>query len=113
MVCRDWQRLISGFLENQLSIDEQEAFVSHVRGCSDCYEELEIMFTLSIGLNELENNTSSEISYNFRKMLDNKLQQAEYQCESYRNFEKTKGLVWLMMNVVTIIGIIIQICRWL
>ena len=111
MVCRDWQRKIPVFLDNKMPMKEQEKFISHVRGCTDCYEELEIMYMLAEGLQELENGTDD--SFNFKRMLDRKLKAAQFQCERYCSFLKIKGLILGIMYGVTIIGIAIQIWIWI
>lgn len=111
MVCRDWQRKIPDFLDNRMPVTEEEKFIAHVRTCTDCYEELEIMYMLAEGLKELENDTDN--SFNFRHMLERKLKLAQQQCERYRSFMRIRGLIFCAMYSVTIIGIVIQIWKWL
>ncbi len=111
MICREWQRRIPDFLNGNMPVQEQEKFISHVQECTDCYEELEIMYMLAEGLKELENGTDN--SFNFRRMLDKKLKMAQLQCERYQNFMKIKGLIMGIMYGVTIIGIGIQVWKWI
>ena len=107
MVCREWQRRIPDFLNNCMSLQEQEDFIAHVHTCDDCYEELEIMYMLAEGLEELENGTDT--SFNFKSMLDNKLKQAQLRCDRYRCFEKIKEMIMGIMYGVTVIGIVMQL----
>ena len=53
MICREWQRRIPDFLNSHMPVQEQEKFIAHVRECTDCYEELEIMYMLAEGVKEL------------------------------------------------------------
>lgn len=111
MICREWQRKIPDFLNGDMPIREQEQFIAHVRTCTDCHEELEIMYMLAEGLRELENG--SDTSFNFKHMLDKKLKTAQFQCERYNSFMKVKGLILGTMYAVTAIGIVIQIFQWI
>ena len=45
------------YIDNQLSETELEAFVQHVEQCTSCKEELEIYYTVSVGLRQLESGT--------------------------------------------------------
>ncbi len=111
MICREWQRKIPEFLNNNMELTEQQRFVAHVRECNDCYEELEIMYMLAEGLKELENESSN--SFNFKNMLDKKLKLAQAQCERHRSYMQIKALILGTMYGVTAIGIVIQIFEWL
>lgn len=111
MICREWQRKIPDFLNNRMELSEQQKFVSHMRECKDCYEELEIMYMLAEGLKELENEAAD--SFNFKSRLDKKLKLAQTQCERYKSYTQFKFLVFCTMYTVTAIGIIIQLLEWL
>lgn len=111
MLCREWQKKIPDFLSNRMPVEEQEEFIVHVRGCDDCHEELEIMYMLAEGLEELENGTDT--SYNFKNMLNRRLKTAQQRCERYNSFVKIKGMILGMMYGVTVIGIVIQILEWI
>lgn len=111
MVCRDWQRRIPDFLDDQMPVSELEKFIDHVKDCGDCHEELEIMFILSVGLKELEHDTG--MSYNFKHMLEDKLKRARYQCERHKSFQKVKRLILGGMYFVTLAGMAFQILKWI
>lgn len=114
MVCREWQRKIPDFLDDRMPVEELMDFISHVQSCRDCYEELEIMFILSVGIKELDKDTDeSGISYNFKKMLEEKLKKARAQYERFRSFQKMKSLVLGTMYLVTAAGILVQILFWM
>lgn len=111
MVCRECQIKIPDFIEEKMSIEELEAFLSHVTSCQDCYEELEIMLTISVGLQELEGEEN--ISYNFKDMLKERIRHAEYRCERYKSFYQTRGIILFFMHMILLIGILIQILQWI
>lgn len=111
MTCREWQRRIPDFLDSTMPVEEQEEFIAHVRVCDDCHEELEIMYMLAEGLEELENGTDN--SYNFKRMLDGKLKKMQLSCDRHNTFLKIKELVLGIMYGVVVIGAIIQILEWM
>lgn len=111
MICREWQKMIPGFLDNTLKNQELEGFVKHVRTCKGCYEELEIMFMLSIGLQEL--NEDRNISYNFSELLENKIKEAEACCGRIKKIHHMNLLVIVILHICLIAGIGLQILEWL
>jgi anti-sigma factor RsiW len=41
MQCTEIRQLISSYIDDQLGLDEKNAFTFHIRNCSNCREELE------------------------------------------------------------------------
>ncbi len=111
MRCKEWQKMIPGFLEDTLENREMEGFIEHVQACEDCYEELEIMFMLSIGLQEL--NEDRNISYNFSQLLENKIVEAEIRFERIRRIRSLNRLVILILHLLVMLGVALQIVRWI
>lgn len=111
MICREWQKMISGFLNNTLNNHELEGFIKHVQTCEDCYEELEIMFMLSIGLQEL--NEDRNISYNFSQLLENKIMEAEIYCRRIKRIRYLNWLIIFILHLFVIVGIGLQIAKWI
>ena len=56
MTCGDlnMEERIIPFLQNQLDDDELEAFITHIEHCPQCYEELQISFSLFYCLKMLD-----------------------------------------------------------
>ena len=71
MTCLEAQSKIMAFIENKLPDDELKEFIKHVKNCDNCSEELEIYYTLIVGMKELDNEEN--LSTNFKKELDDKL----------------------------------------
>lgn len=103
--------MIPGFLDDTLENQEMEGFIKHVQTCKDCYEELEIMFMLSIGLQEL--NEDRNISYNFSQLLENKILEEEMRFERIRQIRYLNTLVIIILHILVGLGIAFQIVRWI
>lgn len=103
--------MIPGFLEDTLENHEMEGFMKHVQTCKDCYEELEIMFMLSIGLQELKEDRN--ISYNFSQLLENKIRGAEVRFERIKQIRYLNWLVILILHILVVLGIGLWILKWI
>jgi len=71
MTCLEAQSNIMAFIEGRLPEDQIEDFVRHMKYCPNCFEELEIYYTLIVGMRQLDDNT--ELSHNFTKDLNDEL----------------------------------------
>ncbi len=71
MTCLEAQSNIMAFIEGKLPEDQIEDFVRHMKYCPNCFEELEIYYTLIVGMKQLDSNT--ELSHNFTKDLNDEL----------------------------------------
>ena len=67
MTCLEAQSNIMAFIEKKLPDDVIPDFVKHMRYCKNCREELEIYYTLIVGMHQVDNN--QELSQNFAKDL--------------------------------------------
>ncbi|MGN0204980.1 MAG: hypothetical protein ACI4BB_10580 [Coprococcus sp.] len=71
MKCHDAQLLIRGFIEKRLTDQQLEAFIDHIAGCQDCYDELEVYYMITTGLLQLdENHTGTlDLKKNLRNFI--------------------------------------------
>ena len=76
MTCREAERLVMPYINGSITDEELKAFVEHIDHCPDCREELEIYFTVDVGIRQLDEGTGS---YNIKGAL-------EYPEESNRRF---------------------------
>ena len=54
MNCQNAQSMVLNFINNKLDKEETKEFIEHIRSCKDCWEELEIYYTLYAGLAQLD-----------------------------------------------------------
>ncbi len=66
MTCKDIEKLIPAFLDDDLDNRELSEFLNHVESCHECREELTIQFLVMVGMKRLEDgntfNLSNELS---------------------------------------------------
>ena len=83
------QSNIMPFIEDKVPRDKQADFVIHMRSCKKCREELEIYYTLMVGMRQLDNNEA--LSTDFNKDLEKDTEKLDVLNESdlysYRDTE--------------------------
>lgn len=100
MNCLEAQSKIVAFIEDKLNDDETVDFVRHIRSCNNCAEELEIYYTLIVGMKQLDED--QELSANFKEQMEKKLN-LEY--KHVQNRRKVTGsTVAIILIAVCIIG---------
>ena len=71
MTCLEAQSNIMAFIEKKLPDDVIPDFVKHMRYCKNCREELEIYFTVDVGIRQLDQETGT---YNIKGALETALE---------------------------------------
>lgn len=56
MNCLEAQSRMLAFVKNELEDDETEAFLAHVDHCQECYEELQITYSVYEGIKMLDDD---------------------------------------------------------
>ncbi len=100
MTCLETQSKIVDFIEDKLSDEEIVSFVKHIKHCENCAEELEIYYTLLIGMKQLDNE--EQLSTDFRKDLSDKLN------HSYSRIVNTKKIKisTLLIAIVAVLMVV-------
>lgn len=105
MDCKETERMIPLFLEDNLDNQEMQEFLTHVNSCEDCREELTIQFLISVGLKRLEDGNT----FNLAGELEQKLRDAGHK------MKVRSSLQWsaLVLQVLVVIALIILIAVFL
>ena len=105
MDCKETERMIPLFLEDNLDNQEMQEFLIHVNSCEDCREELTIQFLISVGLKRLEDGNT----FNLAGELEQKLRDARHK------MKVRSSLQWsaLVLQVLVVIALIILIAVFL
>ena len=54
MTCKEARQMVMPYIRDELTDKELEAFLGHVGSCGECYEELDIYYTIYAGLAQLD-----------------------------------------------------------
>lgn len=82
MTCKEAEQLVQGYIKGDLEGKQLKRFVEHVQTCDNCFEELEIYYTVFEGLQQLE----SGASINIGKEISNRLMMSERKIRQYSLF---------------------------
>ena len=89
---------------------ELEDFLEHVEGCPGCQEELEIYFTVEVGLKQLEEESGS---YNIKGEMEASLEASRQKVRLARLFK----IVYYAVDTLTALGIastiLLQLRIWI
>lgn len=102
MNCKDTEKKIPYFLQDELDGSSLEDFVSHVETCPECKEELSIQFLVAEGLERLESGNN----FNLQKALLMKLENAQHRISVHR-------MLWytlMCLEAAVAAAVIIALC---
>lgn len=102
MDCKETEKKIPSFLQDELDGSMLEEFVEHVEHCPECKEELSIQFLVAEGLERLEEGNN----FNLQEELLMKLEGAEHRINVHR-------MLWytlLCLEAAVAAAIIIALC---
>jgi hypothetical protein len=84
MDCKQAQALVPRYIRQDMEGAELEEFLEHVKHCSDCYEELEIYYTIDAALKELDGDGSN--TQTLKTSMEQALHGSERKLRSRRCF---------------------------
>ncbi|MDE7132512.1 MAG: zf-HC2 domain-containing protein [Lachnospiraceae bacterium] len=102
MNCKEAEKKIPSFLQDDLDGSKLEEFVEHVENCSECKEELSIQFLVTEGLERLEEGNN----FNLQEELLMKLEFAEHRI----NVHRMLWYILLCLEAAVAAAIIIALC---
>lgn len=105
MKCSETQQLVKLYIEKQLSDREMEQFLEHVEHCPECYEELEIYFSIYETLGVSDRNPDAN-GYDFRGKLIQDIKNTRrylYWRKAYRLFRFAIVLVAELLLLLTVL----------
>lgn len=104
MDCKEVNKMIPDFLNNELNNRELKGFMEHISGCKECKEELSIQFLIQEGMASLENGNTFDLQHE----LDRLLEDAKRKMRVRRGFQFFVYGVEVLV-IITIITIIVLV----
>lgn len=106
MNCRKARRMVTPFINHELSDKETEQFLHHVEHCSDCMDELDTYFMVYRTIDTLDAGTHHKEN-DFQKMLDEEIRSAKRGILSRRILNIFRILVMAAAEVFMLLCIFI------
>ena len=70
MKCKDAEKMIPQFLEDELDTEDLHDFLEHIGKCEECKEELSIQFLVTEGLAHLEAGSVFDLKNELRMQME-------------------------------------------
>lgn len=81
MECKEAEKLIRKFIDDELDYKETVQFLEHIKECENCKEELTIQFLVSEGMANLEEG----VAFDLQHELDNRMNAMEKRIARHEN----------------------------
>ncbi len=93
MTCKDADKAIARFLDDDLDNRELADFLNHIETCPECKEELTIQFLVKVGMQRLEDGNT----FNLKAELDMLLRDARKKLLGRRYLVLTSYILELLV----------------
>lgn len=100
MNCKEFEKLIPGFIEDKLDYSAMKRFCEHLEQCDNCREELVIQFLVTEGVQRLEDGRA----FDLQKEMDLRLNSIKLKIRVHGNMIKL-GIAMEIAAVSLLIGI--------
>ena len=101
MDCSKVQSMIEPFLKDQLSNADKDGFISHVRTCRSCHEELEVYHVIYSVIDQFDTDSEDE-NIDYMATLEQKLTRSEDGAKRRRAFRQVAVTLALVAVLVAI-----------
>lgn len=109
MDCKEVERWIPFYLGGELDERKTKEFLVHMKSCESCYEEMEITYMASTGLERLESGSSIDINKEMHRIL----QHSEKKLRKRQIITRAGRLINPVAMVVVVITLLFQINLWM
>lgn len=110
MTCKEAESLVMPYIKNELTDEELFEFLEHIEHCPECREELEIYFTVDVGIRQLDSETGN---YNIKGALETAIEQSRERLEAVRMVKIMLYAVSTLSVMALIITVLLQCRIWL
>lgn len=99
------------FIKEEISEEKLESFLKHIAKCKDCYEELEIYYTVHAGIQGLDQDQFT--TYDLSGALRMELQEAQERVRFRHAFTVLRIFLGATAIVMTLLAAFFQFKKWL
>ncbi len=99
MICKDADKVIAQFLDDDLNNQELADFLNHIDTCPECKEELTIQFLVKVGMIRLEEGST----FNLKNELDLLLKDARRRLKGRKSLVLFSFILEVMVFVMAVL----------
>ena len=109
MTCREAERLVMPYINGSITDEELEEFLNHIEHCENCREELEIYFTVDVGIRQQDEGTGS---YNIQGALETALELSRQRIHTLKLLQTARYAVNTLCFWALLMALILQFRLW-
>lgn len=110
MTCKEAEGLVIPYMNDELTDEELEEFLKHVEACPACQEELEIYYTVAVGIRQLDSETGN---YNIKGALEAAMEQSRQRLQAIRLLKIARYAVSTLCVMAMTITVLLQCRIWM
>lgn len=110
MTCQEAERMVTPYINDQLTGDETEAFLEHIETCKNCQEELEIYFMVDVGLKQLDKGYGT---FDIAGALERKIEDSYAKVHRMWAFRTLRYAVNTLTVMAVTVIVLLQLRIWL
>lgn len=110
MTCKETERLVMPYIRDELTDEELGEFLGHLESCPDCREELEIYFTVEVGIRQLDSEAGN---YNIKGALEAAIEESRQRLQVVRFIRIARYAVSTVSAMALILTVLLQCRIWL
>ena len=109
MTCMEAEKRVIPYINDRLSVPELEDFIEHIKTCENCREELEIYFTVDVGIRQLDQETGT---YNIKGALETALELSRQRVHTLGILETARYAVNTLCFWAVLVVLVLQFGMW-
>ena len=110
MNCKEAGTKIVPFIKDEISNTDLDDFMMHIRHCPDCREELEIYYTVQVGIENLDSDRFD--TYNLKGLFEEELKYVSSYLKWNRMFNTVRDALSIFAFMGVIMASILQFLEW-
>lgn len=104
MTCREAEHLVMPYINGSITDEELEEFLEHIDHFEDCREELEIYYTVDVGIRQLDEGAGT---YNIKGALETALELSRQRIHTLRLIQTARYAVntlcfWALLVIMAL-----------
>ena len=108
MDCKEAEKLIQPYVQGNMPEKEMEPFISHIRKCHTCHEELETYFIVHEVTHQLDDDSSDSV-LDFKKLLEQDIRKSRRYIHNRRCMQLAGGTLTILLSGILIIFLVFVI----
>lgn len=110
MTCKEAESLVMPYIRDDLTDEELDEFLMHIEHCPECREELEIYFTVDVGIRQLDSETGN---YNIKGALEAAIESSKERLQAVKLLKIVRYAVSTLSVMALVITVLLQCRLWL